>query len=133
MTAKAQPSALTTPIGQDTPVPWSGQYPGRLAWSQTHRLLVDLWHGAGSNRRPSALLGRGSEDQRLRNAGQRPGLRSLQGDGLSDTLRAVWIAGCRRPCDTAQRICLGGLVGDGLGEALGVSEDLGSAPGGAGR
>jgi hypothetical protein len=22
----AQPSALTTPIGHDTPVPWSGQY-----------------------------------------------------------------------------------------------------------
>ena len=29
----------------------------RLAWSQAHWLLVDLWSGAGSNRRPSAFQG----------------------------------------------------------------------------
>jgi hypothetical protein len=37
-----QPSALTTPIGHDTSVPWSGQYPygflasGRYPWCQRY-------------------------------------------------------------------------------------------------
>ncbi len=39
---RPQPSALTTPIGHDTPVPWSGQHPcgflasGRYCWWWRH-------------------------------------------------------------------------------------------------
>ena len=48
-------------------------------------------------------------------------------DGVGDALGAFGVGGCHRRRHVAQRRCLRGLVGEGVGDALGVAEEPGSA------